>query len=299
FVSESTQAIAPSNGVGWSASGSAQIPLARWGNSRVFFGPGASVRAYISGPSEFDYAVISARMELSHHADRLRAWAGLGASGAWLGWSPYVDAEDLYSGLSWSLGQHALVRTDLSVQRRAAHLVGYDNLDAFGARLAPQLRLGLGGPGWLGVGWTLGAERGNAYVLTWSGTSSDKKPLPYDASLTAESTWTGQGPSLVLRLEPFSDRLELSSSVEFQWRRYGPEEQISYVYPDQILAGSQARRDRRLFVLAGLSGHVKGELWVFLRYSGLRNWSTLTPDVWPIDRSYTRHLVLSGVELRG
>ncbi|RME23709.1 MAG: hypothetical protein D6798_12995 [Deltaproteobacteria bacterium] len=121
---------------------------------------------------------------------------------------------------------------------------------------------------------------------------------PTTAELSANASFLGHGPTAGLRLRPLQGALDVDARAAYTWRSYADPETVDYVVDGQVDSWADDRRDRRLWATGVVGVHLAGPAWLRARYAASINRSTLTADVWPADRSFDRHLVIAGIEIR-
>ena len=109
--------------------------LWRRGPTRLYLAPTLSMRAHSGDATAYDLAQVTARVELSRSGERISGWAGVGAGISWLGWTLFLDVEELYAGAAWRQAAWTRTRLSASGYRRAPQRSDYENLRAFGTNL--------------------------------------------------------------------------------------------------------------------------------------------------------------------
>ena len=297
FVSDSSYVDEADQGWGPTLEARGELALPLPGEATLTAAPRGLVRSYPLGPSGYDLALASLRLELQQSGGGPDRWLGLGAGGSLLGWAPLLDVQEAWLGVGWHRAERWRGSLQLSGFRREAHLQSYENLDALGTALAPRLRVLLHPRLTVTVGWPLRLERADAYTLDWSGATAEPEALTYDASLEADASFLGQGPELALSWRPHWRDARLDANAGLQWRRYTAEE-VSYTFLDEVQRYQLPRGDRRARLRATASARAWGATRGFVSLSWIANHSTIEGDSWPVDRNFTSLLAAGGLELR-
>ncbi len=297
YIPESSYVKDDEAATGFSLQPTGELLLLDGVRSTLALGAEGILRLYPWGPGEYELTQIYSNIEYGTRGREYRFWAGVGSGVSWLGWDLFLDLQETYLGGHWI--QHSRTRSvaAMGAYRRKAHLEDYQNLDALGAWGRLGQRIMLSRRAYLEPGYYFETENAAAYSLSWSGTLDSGSG--YEALITAEASFFGHGPRLEAVMEFPWRELRLDWSAGLSWRGYGKPEILVYDVDGESFTYEGQRRDRRTWLYLDNSFRAAGQLYLFGRFSGLFNSSTLSGEDWPSDRSYSRRLVSLGVELRG
>jgi hypothetical protein len=274
--------------------------LLLWQNksNRISFYPRTFLRAYPSGPSEYDLGGIATGFELFHSKKLYDLWIGVHAQVQSLGWQLFLDIQEVYAGILWRQADWMVTEFIAAIYRRGSHIDIYDNLQALGSRGRLVQRIYLDRSFRFEFGYAVAGESAAGYSANWTGTTNDPEPIPFEATLSAKASFVGHGPVVGLRFVLPWRRLQFDAFGWMQWRSYPFEESVIYNFDGQEQTWNGARADRIAVLSASMTGHIIGSFQATLRYYGIINGSSLDGIDKPIDRRFSRHILSIGIETR-